>query len=107
MTQYLCNVQMQSLNPRGVLLTPDINVVRASHHQQALTRNATVAFSNCHINDFYCSEPRCAVALVSDGRTGPPDLDRGSPSCPPPTNDNPPADRGGADSETESDTDDP
>ncbi|XP_074543029.1 protein capicua homolog isoform X2 [Halichoeres trimaculatus] len=52
-------------------------------------------------------EPRCGVALVSDGRTGPPDLERGSPSCPPPTNDNPPSDRGGADSETESDTDDP
>ncbi|KAM6899773.1 protein capicua homolog [Xenentodon cancila] len=52
-------------------------------------------------------EPRCGVALVSDGQTGPPDLGRGSPSCPPPTNDNPPADRGGADSETESDTDDP
>ncbi|XP_038580183.1 protein capicua homolog isoform X2 [Micropterus salmoides] len=52
-------------------------------------------------------EPRCAVALVSDGRTGPPDLERGSPSCPPPTNDNPPTDRGVADSETESDTDDP
>nr|XP_020502897.1 protein capicua homolog isoform X1 [Labrus bergylta] len=52
-------------------------------------------------------EPRCAVALVSDGRTGPPDLERGSPSCPPPTNDNPPSERGGADSETESDTDDP
>ncbi|XP_030596482.1 protein capicua homolog isoform X2 [Archocentrus centrarchus] len=52
-------------------------------------------------------EPRCAVALVSDGRTGPPDLERGSPSCPPPTNDNPPADRGGADSELESDPDDP
>ncbi|XP_034561383.1 protein capicua homolog isoform X2 [Notolabrus celidotus] len=52
-------------------------------------------------------EPRCGVALVSDGRTGPPDLERGSPSRPPPTNDNPPTDRGGADSETESDTDDP
>ncbi|XP_076610256.1 protein capicua homolog isoform X2 [Chaetodon auriga] len=52
-------------------------------------------------------EPRCGVALVSDGRTGPPDPERGSPSCPPPTNDNPPTDRGGADSETESDTDDP
>lgn len=52
-------------------------------------------------------EPRCGVALVSDGRTGPPDTERGSPSCPPPTNDNPPTDRGGADSETESDTDDP
>ncbi|KAM7373567.1 hypothetical protein PAMP_008409 [Pampus punctatissimus] len=52
-------------------------------------------------------EPRCGVALVSDGRTGPPDLERGSPSCPPPTNDNPAADRGGADSETESDIDDP
>ncbi|XP_070777470.1 protein capicua homolog [Enoplosus armatus] len=52
-------------------------------------------------------EPRCGVALVSDGRTGPPDLERGSPSCPPPTNDNPPTDRGGADSETESDIDDP
>ncbi|XP_029022509.1 protein capicua homolog isoform X2 [Betta splendens] len=52
-------------------------------------------------------EPRCGVALVSEGRTGPPDLERGSPSRPPPTNDNPPTDRGGADSETESDTDDP
>ncbi|CAB1444533.1 unnamed protein product [Pleuronectes platessa] len=52
-------------------------------------------------------EPRCAVALVSDGRAGPPVLERGSPSRPPPTNDNPPTDRGGADSETESDTDDP
>ncbi|XP_032391775.1 protein capicua homolog isoform X2 [Etheostoma spectabile] len=52
-------------------------------------------------------EPLCGVALVSDGRTGPPDLERGSPSCPPPTNDNPPTDRGGADSETESDIDDP
>ncbi|XP_071390768.1 protein capicua homolog isoform X1 [Centroberyx affinis] len=52
-------------------------------------------------------EPRCGVALVSDGRTGPPDVERGSPSRPPPTNDNPPAERGGADSETESDTDDP
>lgn len=47
------------------------------------------------------------MAPVSDGRSGPPDLERGSPSCPPPTNDNPPADRGGADSETESDIDDP
>ncbi|XP_060948399.1 protein capicua homolog [Limanda limanda] len=52
-------------------------------------------------------EPRCAVALVSDGRAGPPVLERGSPSRPPPTNDNPPTERGGADSETESDTDDP
>ncbi|XP_034456694.1 protein capicua homolog isoform X1 [Hippoglossus hippoglossus] len=52
-------------------------------------------------------EPRCGVALVSDGRAGPPVLERGSPSCPPPANDNPPTDRGGADSETESDTDDP
>ncbi|XP_015238908.1 PREDICTED: protein capicua homolog [Cyprinodon variegatus] len=52
-------------------------------------------------------EPRCGVALVSEGRAGPPEPDRGSPSRPPPTNDNPPADRGGADSETESDTDDP
>ncbi|XP_074470313.1 protein capicua homolog isoform X2 [Sebastes fasciatus] len=52
-------------------------------------------------------EPRCGVALVSDGRPGPPDPERGSTSCPTPTNDNPPTDRGGADSETESDTDDP
>uniref|UniRef100_A0A087X2W3 Protein capicua homolog n=1 Tax=Poecilia formosa TaxID=48698 RepID=A0A087X2W3_POEFO len=52
-------------------------------------------------------EPRCGVALVSEERAGPPEPDRGSPSRPPPTNDNPPADRGGADSETESDTDDP
>lgn len=60
------------------------------------------------LNGFtYFLEPRCGVALVSDGRGGPPDVERGSPSCPPPTNDNPPTDRGGADSETESDTDDP
>ncbi|XP_047239279.1 protein capicua homolog isoform X2 [Girardinichthys multiradiatus] len=52
-------------------------------------------------------EPRCAVALVSEGRADPPEPDRRSPSRPPPTNDNPPADRGAADSETESDTDDP
>lgn len=52
-------------------------------------------------------EPRFGVALVSDERTGPSDPERGSPSCPAPTNDNPPPDRGGADSETESDTDDP
>ncbi|KAL6099371.1 cic [Pungitius sinensis] len=52
-------------------------------------------------------EPRCGVALVSDGRAGPPDLERGSTSCPTATNDNPPTDTGGADSETESDTDDP
>ncbi|TNN50780.1 Protein capicua [Liparis tanakae] len=52
-------------------------------------------------------EPRCSAALVSDGRTAPPDLERGSTPCPPSTNDNPPTDRGGADSETESDTDDP
>lgn len=52
-------------------------------------------------------EPRCGVALVSDGRSGTPDLERGSPSRPAPTHDNPPTDRGGADSETESDTDDP
>ncbi|XP_056280631.1 protein capicua homolog isoform X2 [Pseudoliparis swirei] len=51
-------------------------------------------------------EPRCSAALVSDGRTAPPDLERGSTPCPTSTNDNPPTDRGGADSETESDTDD-
>lgn len=95
---------MQSLKPQGILLTPDINFSSSS---TGCMQRGTVTFSNCHINDFYSSEPRCAVALVSDGRTGPPDLERGSPSCPPPTNDNPPADRGGADSETESDTDDP
>ncbi|XP_038828419.1 protein capicua homolog isoform X2 [Salvelinus namaycush] len=58
------------------------------------------------------NEPRCGVALVSDGRVGPPDAGRGSPSRPPPSsNDNNPqaerAERGGGDSETESDADDP
>ncbi|XP_033950700.1 protein capicua homolog isoform X1 [Pseudochaenichthys georgianus] len=52
-------------------------------------------------------EPRCGVAPVSVERSGPPDIERGSTSCLPPTNDNPPTLRGGADSETESDTDDP
>ncbi|XP_045550620.1 protein capicua homolog isoform X2 [Salmo salar] len=58
------------------------------------------------------NEPRCGVALVSDGRVGPTDAGRGSPSRPPTSsNDNNPqaerAERGGADSETESDADDP
>ncbi|XP_029591460.1 protein capicua homolog [Salmo trutta] len=58
------------------------------------------------------NEPRCGVALVSDGWVGPPDAGRGSPSRPPTSsNDNNPqaekAERGGADSETESDADDP
>ncbi|XP_055732236.1 protein capicua homolog isoform X3 [Salvelinus fontinalis] len=57
-------------------------------------------------------EPRCGVALVSDGWVGPPDAEQGSPSRPPPSSkDNDPpagrAERGGADSETESDADDP
>ncbi|KAL0962379.1 hypothetical protein UPYG_G00339310 [Umbra pygmaea] len=54
-------------------------------------------------------EPRCGVALVSDGRVGPPDAERWSPSCPLSSSNenNPPAGRGGADSETESDADDP
>ncbi|XP_046874748.1 protein capicua homolog isoform X1 [Hypomesus transpacificus] len=52
-------------------------------------------------------EPRCAVALVGDGQAAPPDTERGSPSCPPPANDSQPAERGIADSETESDADDP
>ncbi|KAM9776721.1 protein capicua homolog isoform 1-T1 [Syngnathus typhle] len=50
-------------------------------------------------------EPRCGVALVGDGR--PLDPERASPLRPPPTNNNAPAERSGADSETESDTDDP
>ncbi|KAJ8000065.1 hypothetical protein DPEC_G00200980 [Dallia pectoralis] len=54
-------------------------------------------------------EPRCGVALVSDGRAGPPDAERWSPSRPPSSSNenNPPEGRGGADSETESDADDP
>ncbi|CAL8292652.1 unnamed protein product [Merluccius merluccius] len=52
-------------------------------------------------------EPCCGVALVTDARSSAPDRERGSPSQPQPTNDNPPAEGGGADSETESDTDDP
>ncbi|CAL8365777.1 unnamed protein product [Arctogadus glacialis] len=52
-------------------------------------------------------EPCCGVALVTDARSCPPDGERCSPSQPQPTNDNPPAEGGGADSETESDTDDP
>ncbi|XP_070970027.1 protein capicua homolog isoform X3 [Oncorhynchus clarkii lewisi] len=57
-------------------------------------------------------EPRCGVAVVSDGWVGPPDAEQGSPSRPPPSsNDNDPpagrAERGGANSETESDADDP
>ncbi|XP_016092331.1 protein capicua homolog isoform X3 [Sinocyclocheilus grahami] len=51
-------------------------------------------------------EPRCGVALVTEGPTDHPAPQRGSPSCPPPTAEDPPVERGGGDSETESDADD-
>ncbi|XP_049332165.1 protein capicua homolog isoform X2 [Astyanax mexicanus] len=52
-------------------------------------------------------EPRCGVALVTEGRTGQTSAERGSPSRPPPLVEDPPAEReGGGDSETESDADD-
>ncbi|XP_059365047.1 protein capicua homolog [Carassius carassius] len=50
-------------------------------------------------------EPRCGVALVTEGPTEHPAPQRGSPSGPPPTAEDPPVERGG-DSETESDADD-
>ncbi|XP_056597016.1 protein capicua homolog [Triplophysa dalaica] len=50
-------------------------------------------------------EPRCGVALVTEGRSDQPAPERGSPSCPPPAED-PPMEREGGDSETESDADD-
>lgn len=52
------------------------------------------------------TEPRCGVALVTDGRTDQPAPERGSPSCPPPSAEDPPMEREGGDSETESDADD-
>ncbi|XP_055075419.2 protein capicua homolog isoform X2 [Misgurnus anguillicaudatus] len=51
-------------------------------------------------------EPRCGVALVSEGRVDQPTPERGSPTCPPPSADDPPVEREGGDSETESDADD-
>ncbi|XP_009292279.1 protein capicua homolog isoform X2 [Danio rerio] len=51
-------------------------------------------------------EPRCGVALVSEGLTDHPTPERGSPSCPPPSAEDPPVEREGGDSETESDADD-
>ncbi|XP_072531630.1 protein capicua homolog isoform X2 [Salminus brasiliensis] len=51
-------------------------------------------------------EPRCGVALVTDGCTGQTGSERGSPSRPPPLVEEPPAEREGGDSETESDADD-
>ncbi|XP_059411721.1 protein capicua homolog isoform X2 [Carassius carassius] len=50
-------------------------------------------------------EPRCGVALVTEGPTDHPAPQRGSPSCPPPPAEDPPVE-GGGDSETESDADD-
>ncbi|XP_010774345.1 protein capicua homolog [Notothenia coriiceps] len=73
--------------------------VRASHTSHSL--EFICPSTRCML------EPRCGVAPVSVERSGPPDIERGSTSCLPPTNDNPPTPRGGADSETESDTDDP
>ncbi|XP_062867416.1 protein capicua homolog [Trichomycterus rosablanca] len=52
------------------------------------------------------NEPQCGVALRSDGRAEHSAAERASPSFPPPTADNQPADRDGGDSETESDADD-
>lgn len=52
------------------------------------------------------AEPRCGVALVTEGLVDHPAApERGSPSCPPPSAEDPPVERGG-DSETESDADD-
>lgn len=92
------------------LLTPPTSVPTMVLMTGCMQRGpacSQMLLSLTEIKVFFSTEPRCGVALVSDGRTGPPDLERGSPSCPPPTNDNPPTDRGGADSETESDADDP
>ncbi|KAK7124356.1 hypothetical protein R3I94_018659 [Phoxinus phoxinus] len=51
-------------------------------------------------------EPRCGVALVTEGHVDHPAApERGSPSCPPPSAEDPPVEKGG-DSETESDADD-
>lgn len=52
------------------------------------------------------AEPRCGVALVTEGPTDHPAPERGSPSCPPPAAEDPPVEREGGDSETESDADD-
>ncbi|TRY96212.1 hypothetical protein DNTS_016455 [Danionella cerebrum] len=51
-------------------------------------------------------EPRCGVALVSEGHSEHPAPERGSPSCPPPSAEDPSVERDGGDSETESDADD-
>ncbi|KAI4898305.1 hypothetical protein NFI96_033510, partial [Prochilodus magdalenae] len=51
-------------------------------------------------------EPRCGVALVTDERGGQSAAVRGSPSRPPASVEDPPAEREGGDSETESDADD-
>ncbi|XP_073677602.1 uncharacterized protein cica [Garra rufa] len=51
-------------------------------------------------------EPRCGVALVTEGPADHPAPERGSPSCPPRTAEDPPVEREGGDSETESDADD-
>ncbi|KAK9958025.1 hypothetical protein ABG768_012207 [Culter alburnus] len=51
-------------------------------------------------------EPRCGVALVTEGLVDHPAPERGSPSCPPPSAEDPPVEREGGDSETESDADD-
>ncbi|XP_053540057.1 protein capicua homolog isoform X2 [Ictalurus punctatus] len=48
-------------------------------------------------------EPQCGVALVTDEQSV---VERASPSCPPASVGDPPAERGGGDSETESDADD-
>ncbi|XP_017563998.1 protein capicua homolog isoform X2 [Pygocentrus nattereri] len=51
-------------------------------------------------------EPRCGVALVTDGRVGQSVAETGSPSRPQASVEDPPAEREGGDSETESDADD-
>ncbi|XP_066530289.1 protein capicua homolog [Hoplias malabaricus] len=51
-------------------------------------------------------EPRCGVALVTEGRPGQSGEERVSPSFPPPSVEDPAAEREGGDSETESDADD-
>uniref|UniRef100_A0AAY4DKW6 Protein capicua homolog n=1 Tax=Denticeps clupeoides TaxID=299321 RepID=A0AAY4DKW6_9TELE len=71
---------------------------------QSLIFNYTGKFTNNMT--FPSPEPRCGVALVSEVRVGQSSTERGSPSRPPPSAEDPPADREGANSETESDADD-
>ncbi|KAG5264891.1 hypothetical protein AALO_G00259170 [Alosa alosa] len=93
-----------NVEPRSVPVFPWHSLVPFLEPSQSNSSGAQPADGQPLVNQ--SKEPRCGVALVSDGRSGQSSTERGSPSRPPPSAEDPPPEREAGDSETESDADD-